>query len=405
MAKFLLLLLLPLLSLLRTSDALAQSCYCTYPYGDGRCYANTQCWACAPGAYDTNWQSNYCTGYTAPAPVVTCTSTFAERTESCPVNYTGVKKYKQETKTCSDGQVTSYGWELYADTCTPNPVTCTYSAQLDTRACPANFSGSQTWKKETNCPSGSYGQPVYTDWFKIQDTCTPNPPTCQVTTESQSLACPTGYTGAIMQMRTSTCPNPYGQPVMGPWTTTTNTCAKSVTNPTNISSPVSPVSPLNPNSVVSPTATAVTTPVPTVSAPQQMQTPQDVSAPPVEAPAATESKESEPQSQTSTATSAAPTAASSAPQTSAKGGAKETPKNAGKPKLSIGGLNPAMSLEFFVKPGIIQPNVFPTLNIGADLPEDIRQNHQFLMELLSGHLPDQSGMFNKMARDAIELEQ
>jgi hypothetical protein len=136
-----------------------------------------------------------------------------------------------------------------------------------------------------------------------------------------------------------------------------------------------------------------------------MQTPQDVSAPPVEAPAATESKESEPQSQTSTATSAAPTAASSAPQTSAKGGVKETPKNAGKPKLSIGGLNPAMSLEFFVKPGIIQPNVFPTLNIGADLPEDIRQNHQFLMELLSGHLPDQSGMFNKMAKDAIELEQ
>jgi len=64
-----------------------------------------------------------------------------------------------------------------------------------------------------------------------------------------------------------------------------------------------------------------------------------------------------------------------------------------------------MTLEIFIKPGIIQPNVFPTLNIGADLPQDIRQNHQFLMELLSGHLPDQSEMFNKMAKDAIELEQ
>jgi hypothetical protein len=64
-----------------------------------------------------------------------------------------------------------------------------------------------------------------------------------------------------------------------------------------------------------------------------------------------------------------------------------------------------MSLEFLIKPGIIQPNVFPTLNIGGELPLELRQNHQFLMELLSGHLIDQSGMFNKMARDAIELEQ
>jgi hypothetical protein len=137
-----------------------------------------------------------------------------------------------------------------------------------------------------------------------------------------------------------------------------------------------------------------------------MQTPQDVSA--SMAPAqvnATTPTESPPPSQTSTATSDAPKAGGSAQPSTATGGAKETPKNAIKPRLSIGGLSPAMSLEFFVKPGIIQPNVFPTLNIGADLPQDIRQNHQFLMELLSGHLPDQSGMFNKMARDAIELEQ
>ena len=357
MAKFLLLLLLPL-SLLRPSDALAQACYCTTPwqpnsiYGGSTCTANADCWACQPGAYSPSWQQAFCGGYTAPAPVVTCTTTFSEKTESCPVNYSGVKKFKQEVKTCTDGQVTNYGWQLYADTCTPNP------------------------------------------------------PTCQVTTESQTLSCQAGYTGTIAQIRTSSCPNPYGQPVIAPWTTTTNTCVKSVTNPTNISSPVSPVSPLNPNSVVSPTATAVTTPVPTVSAPQQMQTPQDVSA--SMAPAqvnATTPTESPPPSQTSTATSDAPKAGGSAQPSTATGGVKETPKNAVKPRLSIGGLSPAMSLEFFVKPGIIQPNVFPTLNIGADLPQDIRQNHQFLMELLSGHLPDQSGMFNKMARDAIELEQ
>ena len=345
MAKFLLLLLLPL-SLLRPSDALAQACYCTTPWSSNpafgqSCTANADCWACKPGAYSPSWQQAFCGGgyVPPPPPPPTCTTTFSEKTEACPVNFSGIKRYKQETKSCTDGQVTNFGWQLYSDSCTPNP------------------------------------------------------PTCQVTTESQTLSCQAGYTGAITQIRTSSCPNPYGQPVIAPWTTTTNTCVKSVTNPTNVSSPVSPISPLNPASVVSPTATAVTMPTPIVSAP----------LPPTEVSAMTPA-ESPPPSQTSTATSSAPTAGGSAPQPTVTGGVKETP-NAGKPRLSIGGLNPAMSLEFFVKPGIIQPNVFPTLNIGAELPPDIRQNHQFLMELLSGHLPDQSGMFNKMARDAIELEQ
>ena len=368
MAKFLLLLPLLLLSLLRPSDALAQACYCTTPwqpnsiYGGNTCTANADCWACQPGAYSPSWQQAFCGGgYTPPPPPPpTCTTTFTEKTEACPVNYSGIKRYKQETKTCTDGQVTNYGWQLYSDSCTPNP------------------------------------------------------PTCQVTTESQTLSCQAGYTGTITQTRTSSCPNPYGQPVIAPWTTTTNTCVKSVTNPTNVTSPLSPVSPLNPTSVVSPTATAVTMPVPSVSVPQQTQTPQDVSAPmaPAQVNAATPT-ESPPPSQTSTATSDAPKAGGSAQPSTAtggaketpKGGTKETPKNEVRPKLSIGGLNPAMTLEIFVKPGIIQPNVFPTLNIGADLPQDIRQNHQFLMELLSGHLPDQSEMFNKMAKDAIELEQ
>ena len=400
MAKYLLLLPLLLLSLLRPSDALAQSCYCTTPwtpnsiYGGSTCTANADCWACAPGAYNPSWQQAFCSGYQAP---VTCSSSFIEKTESCQPNYSGVKRFKQETKTCTDGQTTVFPWQLYADTCTPNPPSCVPSTDQKTESCGLNFSGQKSYTKQNLCPD-PYGSPVQGPWVLTSNTCVQDPPSCRTTTQTQTLQCQAGYTGSIIQMQTSTCPNPYGQPVMGPWTTTTNTCVKSVTNPTNISSPVSPVSPLNPASVISPTATAVTMPVPTVSVPQQMQTPQDVSAPAAEAPSA-------PQSQTSTATSDAPKQTDSAPQTSATGGAKETPKDGVKPRVTIGGLSPAMALEIFVKPGIIQPNVFPTLNIGADLPLDVRQNHQFLMELLSGHLPDQSGMFNKMARDAIELEQ
>ena len=403
MAKFLLLLLLPL-SLLRPSDALAQACYCTTPwqpnsiYGGNTCTANADCWACKPGAYDQNWQRGFCGGYQPPPP--SCQPSSESQISACPSGYNGTI-VSTRTSTCPNPNGTPVwgGWTQTGNNCVS---TCVPVTDTQTLSCPANHSGVITQTRTKTCPDNQW-QP----WQTSSNTCTPNPPTCQVTTNSQSLQCPTGYTGSITQIQTSACPNPYGQPVIAPWTTTANTCVKSVTNPTNVSSPVSPVSPLNPTSVVSPTATAVTTPMSSVSAPQQMQTPQDVGAalPPGQVSATTSTTESAPQSQTSTATSAAPTAGSSAPQTSATGGVKETPKNAGRPALSIGGLSPVMTLEFFVKPGIIQPNVFPTLNIGADLPPELRQNHQFLMELLSGHLPDQSGMFNKMVRDAIELEQ
>jgi hypothetical protein len=73
--------------------------------------------------------------------------------------------------------------------------------------------------------------------------------------------------------------------------------------------------------------------------------------------------------------------------------------------MVVGGLGLALSLEIFVKPGIIQPNVFPTMDIGQELPLEIRQNHQLMMELLGGQVQDQSGLFNRIARDAVELEQ
>lgn len=419
MAKYLLFLPLLLLSLLRTSDALAQSCYCTTPWytnGTGTytqyCTANADCWACQPGAYNTAWQQSFCPAYRAP----TCSPSSESQISACPSGYNGTIT-STRTSTCPDpyGAPVWGGWAQTSNNCVS---TCQPVTETQTLSCPVNYSGSIIQTRTKTCPDNQWQA-----WQTTSNTCTPNPPTCQVTTESQTLACPTGYTGSIIQIRSSTCPNPYGQPVIAPWTTSTNTCVKSVSNPTNVTSPVSPVSPTNPTSVVSPTATAVTTPTATtgataVSAPQQMQTPQDVSAPAVEVPAtpaassstsATETKQETKQetqsTPTSSATSSAPTAGASATQPSAKGSAKETPTAGAKPKLSIGGLNTALTLDIFVKPGIIQPNVFPTLNIGQELPLELRQNHQFLMELLSGYLPDQSGMFNRMAKDAIELEQ
>lgn len=362
MARFLLLLSFLLLNLTKVSNAQYQACYCIFPNNDGRCYANTQCWACAPGAYDPSWQSNFCLGYQAPAPVpVTCTSTFVEKTESCQANYSGAKKYKQETKTCTDGQVTVYPWQLYADTCVQNPVTCTYSAQTETRSCPANYSGTQVWKKETNCPSGSYGQPVQTDWFKIQDTCIQNPPTCQVSVQQQTLSCQTGYTGSITQTRSSTCPDPYGSPVLQPWVTTSDTCKKSASNPTN------PVSPVNP---ASPTATPpAPTPQPApVQTPSPNPVPSSIATPTEAAP--TETKPVQSQEKSATTESVQPSVSVTTPTI-------QTPK--GKAQSVVGLV---LSLELFQKPSIQQPNVFPEVSIVQGIPNAILMQDVIVMDLI-----------------------
>lgn len=76
-----------------------------------------------------------------------------------------------------------------------------------------------------------------------------------------------------------------------------------------------------------------------------------------------------------------------------------------KGKLSIGGLGLALSLELFVKPGIKQPDLFPTVTVNQALPEAVRVNQDFLLDLLRGEFPSQSHRFQQLSRDAVELEQ
>jgi hypothetical protein len=254
----------------------------------------------------------------------------------------------------------------------PQVVTCTYSAQTETRSCPVNFSGSQTWKKETNCPTGSYGQPVQTDWFKIQDSCVQNPPTCQISSQQQTLQCQTGFTGSITQTRSSTCPDPYGSPVWLPWVTTSDTCKKSINNPTN---PVSPVSPLSPTSSIS----APTIQSSPVTAPTPNTVPNSV-ATPTETPS-TETK-SAPTQEKSATSEAAPTSASgttTASQTTSNTQASPTPTPKGKTQSVVGLV---LSLELFQKPGIQQGNVFPDVSIVQGIPNAILMQDAIMLDLL-----------------------
>ena len=266
-----------------------------------------------------------------PQATPICTSTFIEKTESCPPNFSGAKRSKQETKTCSDGTVTQFPWQLFSDTCV-----------LD-------------------------------------------PPSCQTTSQQQSLSCSTGYTGNIIQTRTSICPTPYSQAVMGSWITTTNTCVKSVTNPTNVMSPVSPVSPVNPTSVVNQNSniSAQTTPSSVATA----QIPSFV-----------------PNSPTTMDGSNALNQAKSAPSLTAQADAKVTPQESPKGKTkSVVGL--VLSLETIVKPTMNQPNVFSEPQLVQGLPNEILLSNQLFLDVYGQSFYNQTDKLNQIIKDGVEIEQ
>jgi hypothetical protein len=344
MVRFLLLLTWLLLSLTKANNVQA-ACYAgTWTNGvpvygslfvdGGTTLAQCQALAC-----------QYYPGISTNCPS-TCQVENQTQTQSCPTNFSG-QITQSRTKTCPDN--TWQPWTTIQNTCTPNPVTCTYQAQVETRSCPVNYSGAQTWKKETNCPTGSYGQPVQTDWFKIQDTCVKNPPTCQISSQQQTLSCQTGFTGNITQTRSSMCPDPYGSPTWQPWVTTSDTCKKSINNPTN---PVSPVSPLSPTS---------TTSAPTIqSSPVTAPTPNSVPNLETTPTANTETSQSKTDSPTTSSTQVSP-----------------SPK--GKTQSVVGLV---LSLELFVKPGLQQPNMFFEPQLVSGIPNAILTQDLIMMDLL-----------------------
>lgn len=281
-----------LLLLLGSSHALAQSCYCTSPWtsaptGQQYCSVNSDCWACAPGAYDPNWQQLFCTGYVAP---VSCSTSLVQEERGCQVNYSGSTRWQKEITSCTDGRITESAWQ------------------------------------------------------QVQDNCTKNPPTCQVSAQTQINACEPGYTGSVMLTRVSSCPDPYGDPVWGDWATMSNSCVKALTNPTNPTSPVSPISPLN--------------------------TPQPAPAP-------------QPEPVTPAAVEMAMPAAAESTTSSAAGSSSSSSESSGQGLKLKGGLGLVLNLEIFLKPGLRQPSVFADLPMQQELPSDYGFTQNFFIDLIS----------------------
>jgi hypothetical protein len=61
-----------------------------------------------------------------------------------------------------------------------------------------------------------------------------------------------------------------------------------------------------------------------------------------------------------------------------------------------------MSLELFIKPGIVQPNVFPEVPFGIPLPKEVLMHDTYLMDLLTSELPSQQQQLEAMQSLTVE---
>lgn len=391
MAKYLLYLLL-LLLLPSQSNAQSNYCYCmpnTNHLGTGAysnttvCTANADCWACQPGAYSAAWQQNFCSGYTAPPPVINVETQFL----SCASGYSGSIT---QTRNIING--VPGAWTTTANTCQAIVTT-----ETQTLSCPVHYSGAITQTRTITA-----GVPGY--WTTTSNTCRQDPPTCQTSTQTQTLSCQTGYTGSITQSQTSTCPNPYGSPIWpGTWVTTSNTCVKSVTNPTNVQSPVSPVSPLNPTSVVSSPAAAATSTA-TVSATSSVTT---VSTPATTPADSSVDASTTTTSQTSSGGSTAPAATSPATSTPAPTvSVKPTTTGATTKAQQIANVvRVVTTLEIIERNNIKQFDAFPVIPFGLNMPEELIKYQALGLELIQTGMPTIIQDVQKLKENSLEIEQ
>ena len=245
---------------------------------------------------------------------------------------------------------------------------CVNATETQSSACPLpHYSGVVNQARTYYCTSSSWSP-----WYETSNNCTQDPPTCQTTTETRTLACQPDYVGSITETRISSCPDPYGSPVWGAWVETTNTCVKSATNPTNVSSPVSPSSPLNP---VNTQTTITPAGLPTNSTPEPVSSPLEVKVeqPKQEVKSEPKTKEDSPKE---------------TPKTEQKSESKESPKlDVPKGKELVHGFGIVLSLEILNKPIIQQIELTDAFKFDQELNNDFGKNENFKLELLQLSTP------------------
>jgi hypothetical protein len=253
---------------------------------------------------------------------------------------------------------------------------CSPLVENQTTACTLpHYSGAINQSRTFSCSTNSWSS-----WTETSNNCTQDPPTCQTSTETRTLACQADYVGSITETRISSCPDPYGSPVWGAWVETTNTCVKSATNVTNVSSPVSPSSPLNP---VNTQTTVTPAGLPTNSTPEPVSSPLEVKVeqPKQEVKETPKTKEESPKDP---------------PKTEQKNESKESPKlDVPKGKELVHGFGIVLSLEILNKPIIQQIEITDAFKFDQELNNDFGKNENFKLELLQLSTPQDD--FNSIA--------
>lgn len=79
--------------------------------------------------------------------------------------------------------------------------TCQQRVETQTLSCPTGYTGAITQNRNIMC-ANPY-QEVINEWYTVSNTCQP---TCQTETQTEVLSCPTHYTGQIVKTRTKICP-------------------------------------------------------------------------------------------------------------------------------------------------------------------------------------------------------
>jgi len=74
-------------------------------------------------------------------------------------------------------------------------------------------------------------------------------------------------------------------------------------------------------------------------------------------------------------------------------------------KTFISGFGLGLSLKLIGKPSIVQPNLFPVINMNQPMPIDYQNAGQLFIDIYGISLPSQISKFNHLKQDAVELEQ
>ncbi len=105
---------------------------------------------------------------------------------------------------------------------TTNTSCVPLTSQTQTLSCPSGQNGTITQTRISSCPG-----PTWSSWTTTLNTCaaTQTSATCTpLSPQTQTLTCPSGQTGSITQTRISSCNNSATSPTWSDWSTTTNTC-------------------------------------------------------------------------------------------------------------------------------------------------------------------------------------